>query len=184
MHYRTGTYVAFDGLGEMDPSKSDFRYYAALQAWDANKDIDFTFTNSHDKTWAVRDDSLRATLKARICERLSKSKNMIVVLSEETRKSGSMLSFEIEKAVDVYGLPLIIAYPDFNYILNVESHRRVWPTALCSRIDDGSARAIHVPFKKEPILAAIGQFTVQDSSLTIGKHYYTLDTYRKWGLHA
>ena len=26
MHYRTGTYVAFDGLGEVDPSKSDFRY--------------------------------------------------------------------------------------------------------------------------------------------------------------
>ena len=39
---RTGTYVAFDGLGESDPSKSDFRYYATLQAWTANKNIDFT----------------------------------------------------------------------------------------------------------------------------------------------
>lgn len=28
MHYRTGTYVAFDGLGESDPAKSDFKYYS------------------------------------------------------------------------------------------------------------------------------------------------------------
>ena len=182
MHYRTGTYVAFDGLGESDPSKSDFRYYATLQAWDANKDIDFKLTNSHEKTYAVRDDSLLATLKARICERLSQSKNMIVVLSEDTRKSGSMLSYEIEKAVDVYKLPLIIAYPGFKSILKVDRHRSVWPKVLCSRIDDGTARAIHVPFKKEPILDAIDQFTVQDSSLTNGKNYYCIEAYREWGL--
>jgi hypothetical protein len=32
MPYRTGTYVAFDGLGEADPTKSDYKYYATLQA--------------------------------------------------------------------------------------------------------------------------------------------------------
>jgi hypothetical protein len=183
MYYRTGTYVAFDGLGEENPSMSDFKYYATLQAWDANKDIDFKLTNSHEKTYAVRDDSLLKTLKERICERLSKSKNMIVVLSEDTRKSGSMLSFEIEKAVDVYKLPLIIAYPGFKRILNVESHRPLWPTALIKRIDNGTARAIHVPFKKDPILDAIGQFTVQNSSLTTGMSYYNLEAYRAWGLY-
>lgn len=183
MHYRTGTYVAFDGLGESDPSKSDFRYYATLQAWDANNNIDFKLTNSHEKTYAVRDDSLRATLKARICERLSQSKNMIVILSEDTRKSGSMLSFEIVKAIDVYKIPLIIAYPGFQSIFHVDSHSSVWPTALSTRIENNTARAIHVPFKKKPILVAIEQFTVQNSSLTSGKNYYNLDTYRKWGLH-
>ena len=71
---RTGTYVAFDGLGQTDPSKSDFRYYSILQAWDANKSIDFKLTNSHEKTYAVRDTSSRATLYARIRERLSASK--------------------------------------------------------------------------------------------------------------
>ena len=182
MHYRTGTYVAFDGLGELDPSKSDFRYYATLQAWDANKDIDFKLTNSHEKTYAVRDDSLRATLKARICERLSQSKNMVVVLSEDTRKSGSMLSFEIEKAVDFYELPLIIAYPGFNSILHVESHRSVWPTALSQRIDNGTAKAIHISFKKDPIISAIKQFSVQQSSLSSGRDFYSPESYRNWGL--
>ena len=79
MGNRTGSYVAFDGLGEVDPSKSDFKYYATLQAWNANKDIDFRLTNSHEKTYAVRDDSSRETLESRICERLSMSKNMLIV---------------------------------------------------------------------------------------------------------
>lgn len=63
---RTGTYVAFDGLGQTDPTKSDFRYYSILQAWNANKNIDFKLTNSHEKTYSVRDTSLKATLYTRI----------------------------------------------------------------------------------------------------------------------
>lgn len=35
-------------------------------------------------------------------ERLSASKNMVVILSENTRKSGSVLSYEIEQAIDNY----------------------------------------------------------------------------------
>lgn len=76
---RTGTYVVFDGLGEIDPSKSDFRYYATLQAWAANKNIDFSFVNSHEKTYAVRDSSQRSTLYARIRQRLGASKNMVII---------------------------------------------------------------------------------------------------------
>ena len=182
MGNRTGTYVAFDGLGESDPSKSDFKYYATLQAWAANKNIDFRLTNSHEKTYAVRDDSLRETLKSRICERLSMSKNMLIVLTERTRKTGSMLSYEIRKAVDYYQLPLVIAYPEYEYILNVESHRNIWPDALRIRIDNGTAKAIHVSFKKDPIFDAISQFTVQDNSLTSGKNYYKRSVYEQWGL--
>ena len=66
---RTGTYVAFDGLGQSDPTKSDFKYYATLQAWTRNINIDFRFTDSHSKTYAVRDNSLKSTLYARIRER-------------------------------------------------------------------------------------------------------------------
>ena len=182
MGNRTGTYVAFDGIGESDPSKSDFRYYATLQAWVANKNIDFRLTNSHEKTYAVRDDSLRETLKSRICERLSMSKNMLIVLTRQTRKSGSMLSFEIQKAVDYYELPLIISYPEYKYILNVESHRDVWPDALRIRIDNRTAKAIHIPFAKDPVSDAISQFTVQDNGLTSGKNYYNRSTYEQWGL--
>ena len=104
MANRTGTYIAFDGLGQVDPTKSDFKYYGTIQSWDASKSIEFKFVNSHDKTYAVKDYSSRETLKARINQRLSVSKNFLCILSEDTRKSGSMLSYEIERAVDNYCL--------------------------------------------------------------------------------
>lgn len=93
MAYRNGTYIAFDGLGQSDPSMSDQKYYRTIEMWKGNDDIKFSYTNSHDKTYAVRDDSLCSTLKARIQERLRGSKNILVILSPDTRETGSMLSY-------------------------------------------------------------------------------------------
>lgn len=178
---RTGTYVAFDGLGQADPSKSDFRYYSLLQAWSANKQIDFKITNSHEKTYAVRDSSSRATLYARIRERLSASKNMVVILSENTRKSGSVLSYEIEQAIDNYKIPLIIAYPAYSAIWNVDDDLSVmWPTALSTRINMPGTEAIHVGFKKEPLMNAIPQFTINGEHLSSGRNVYSRDAYVTW----
>lgn len=178
---RTGTYVAFDGLGEDDPSKSDFRYYATLQAWSANKNIDFKLTNSHEKTSAVRETSTKATLYARIQERLRASKNMLVILTEDTRYTGSVLSYEIEQAIDVYRIPLIIVYPGYSAVLNVNSHSNVWPKALKERINNDGIQAIHIAFKKECILDAISQFYVNGKTLKGGKSYYDRDAYISWG---
>ncbi|ANB97005.1 TIR domain-containing protein [Vibrio parahaemolyticus] len=171
MANRTGTYIAFDGLGKTNPTESDFRYYSTLQAWSEGKSIDFKFVNSHDKTAAVRDTSLRSTLESRIRERLAASKNCIVILSDDTRKNGSMLSYEIEKAVDLYKIPLICVYTGYKTICSPRKLSGRWPDALATRIDDGSAKAIHVPFKKEILLTAINQFsvnaTVPSSSLVV-----------------
>lgn len=161
---RTGTYVAFDGLGKTNPTESDFRYYSTLQAWSAGKKIDFKFVNSHDKTAAVRDTSLRSTLESRIRARLAASKNCIVILSDDTRKTGSMLSYEIEKAVDLYEIPLICVYVGFEKINAPKALSARWPNELTTRIDNGTANAIHVPFKKEILLTAIKQFSVNANS--------------------
>lgn len=160
MANKTGTYIAFDGLGKTNPAESDFKYYATMQAWSVGKNIDFKFVNSHDKTAAVRDTSLRITLESRIRERLAASKNCIVILSDDTRKSGSMLSYEVEKAVDLYEIPLICVYVGYNKINAPEALSNRWPNALTTRINNGTAYAIHVPFKKEILLAAINQFSV------------------------
>ena len=183
MANRTGTYIAFDGLGQTDPTKSDFRYYSTIQAWDASKSIDFKFVNSHDKTNAVRDTSLKATLKARIQERLRVSKNVIVILSKDTRKSGSMLSYEIEQAVDRYKLPLIVAYTGYRAILRPKALSGRWPNALASRINNGSASAIHIPFAKEALLDAIDQFSVQGKKPKGGAlGHYGAQAHRNWDL--
>lgn len=41
-----------------------------------------------------------------------------------------MLNFEIEKAVDYYNIPLIIAYAKYNKIRDVDSLSEKWPKAL------------------------------------------------------
>lgn len=164
MANKTGTYIAFDGLGKINPTESDFKYYATIQAWSASQHIDFKFVNSHDKTSAVRDTSLRATLEARIRERLAASKNCLVILSSDTRKSGSMLSYEIEQAVDKYKIPLICVYTGYDTINAPKQLSSRWPDALTKRINDGTANAIHIAFKKEILLTAINQFSVNNQS--------------------
>lgn len=180
MANRTGTYFGFDGLGQTDPAKSDFRYYTAVQGWAAGKHIEFKFVNSHEKASAVRDTSKRATLEASIMKRLRASKNMVIILSNDTRKSGSMLSFEIEKAVDTFKLPLIVAHTGYQSILKPAALSNRWPTTLQTRINNGSAVAIHIPFKKDAILDAIGQFTVNSCNLIGGQNYYNRETQTRW----
>lgn len=182
MAYRSGTYIAFDGLGEVDPTKSDFKYFATLKAWNAHGGIDFQITDSHEKTAAVSDISKVRTLQTRIQERLRNSKNMIIVLSEDTRKSGSMLAYEVVQAVDNYEIPLIIAYAGYANITNVNAYSNYWLNALSQRINNGDAKAIHVSFKKEPILDAIKQFSVNDKMPSGSKIKYTDEAYRSWGL--
>ena len=182
MANRTGTYVAFDGLGETDPTKSDFRYYATIQAWNANNNIDFKITNSHEKTYAVRDTSSKATLYSRIQERLRASKNMLVIISKDTRYTGSVLSYEIEQAIEVYKIPLIIAYPGYSAILDVDGLSTLWPKALSDRIENNGVKAIHIAFSKDCILDAISQFHVNGKELSNGKNHYSRDTYVQWGL--
>lgn len=181
MANRTGTYFAFDGLGETNPARSDFKYYATVQSWDAAKGIDFRFVNSHDKAGAVRDTSKKATLVSSILQRLNASKNMIVLISSDTRKSGSMLSFEIEKAVDSYKIPLIIAYAGYDWITEPNVLSALWPTALATRLNNGTAKAIHVPFRKDAILDAIGQFSINGTQLQSSMIHYTRETQVNWG---
>ena len=182
MANRTGTYVAFDGLGKIVPSQSDQKYYRTLQMWDANNSMDFQFVDSHDKTDAVRDTSKPATLKARIQERLRASKNVVVILSSDTRKSGSMLSYEIEQAVDTYKLPLIITYTDYNVVLHPNLLSDYWPNSLSSRIGNAKGNMIHIPFTKKPIMDAIPRFTVNDESIGGNMVKYSAQAYRNWEL--
>lgn len=164
MANRTGTYIAFDGLGKTNPTESDFKYYATLQAWSVSKNIDFKFVDSHDKTAAVRDTSLRSTLKSRIRTRLAASKNCLIILSDDTRKYGSMLSYEIEQAVDIYKIPLICVYTGCETIDKPKELSKRWPDVLTKRINNRTADAIHIAFKKEILLTAISQFSVNNKS--------------------
>ncbi|MDO4569062.1 MAG: hypothetical protein Q4D38_01595 [Planctomycetia bacterium] len=206
MAYRNGTYVAFDGGGTSDPTVGDMKYYAMLQAWNKDKKHDFHFNDSHKKTYSVRDSSqMEATLKPRLLERMKNSKNMLLILSENTNWDRGLLNYEIEMAVDRYKIPIIAAYPGKTNIIYQEgiwyklyykqefypfpvlSGRTIdissrWPQALRSRIINGTARCIHIPFKMEPIVNALEQFTCFTNKLSSSRNTYDQKTYQKWGM--
>lgn len=183
MAYRNGTYVAFHAGGTSDPTKSDIKYYNTLKMWDAHKKIDFCLIDSHEKTSSVRDTSKKATLERALITRLKNSKQFLLILTETTKNDTDWVPFEIEYAVDICKLPLILVYPDFNSILAPDKLSNFWPSALKTRIENNNARAIHIPFKKEPLLDAISQFTVNNATYPLnGYGYYNEDAHKMWGL--
>jgi hypothetical protein len=195
MAYRNGTYVAFHAQGTNRPGESDIDYYNLMKAWSAKTDDDFTMINSHDKASAVRDSSKKSTLRASLQERLRNSRNMLLIIGDATRFDTDWVPFEIEQAVDTYGIPIIAAYPDQNVVMASSEMQKVmpgstnidlsllWPKALTDRINNKSAKVIHIPFKKAPLLAAINQFD-HDNMPATSISYYSADAHRGWGLLA
>jgi hypothetical protein len=174
------TYIAFDELCQTDPSPSDFRFCATIHRWVAEKNtFDVRYVDRQNKLYAVRKSSLRTTLTAKIKEHLAASRNILVILSGDTRKSGSMLGYEIEEAVDTFNLPLIVAYIDYKAVADPSDLSGYWPDALRQRINSGTARAIHIPFNKYAILDAAAQFTTSNRPLT-GVNHYTEYAHRKF----
>jgi hypothetical protein len=181
MAYRNGTYVAFHAEGTPDPTASDMKYYQLLKAWTERGDDDFSLINSHEKASSVRDSSKHATLRKSLQERLRNSRNMVLIIGQTTRFDTDWVPFEIEQAIDTYELPIIAAYPDYLNITAPAQLASLWPQSLATRISSQTARVIHVPFRKQPLADAIGQFDhnkLPNSALA----YYSIETYRAWGL--
>jgi len=181
MAYRNGTYVAFHANGTDIPTDSDIKYHNLMKAWTEKTDDDFSMVNSHDKASAVRDSSKKATLRASLQERLRNSKNMVLIIGETTRFDTDWVPFEIEQAVDTYEIPIIAAYTGYDSIQAPDQLSGMWPSALALRIRNKTARVIHIGFKKEPIKAAIEQFS-HNNMPTTPVSYYVREEYVKWGI--
>lgn len=184
MAYRSGTYVAFHADGNNIPGgKSDIDYYNLICAWDANKNHEFRLVNSHEKASAVRDSSKKSTLRASLQDRLRNSRNMVLIIGQTTRLDTDWVPFEIEQAIDQYKIPLIVAYTVFtDAIRNPSALAGYWPYALKTRIDNGTASAIHIPFKQAPLYEAIDQFSHDNLPLGGGLGIYSDPVYSSWGI--
>lgn len=181
MAYRNGTYVAFDGNGTTNPTEGDMKYYGLLQRWNSSRKFQLSFSDSHKKTYQVRDSSTKKVLEARLLERMRNSKNMILIISDDTNWDRGMLNFEIEKAIDLYEIPIIVAYAGENSVINPVQLSSKWPKALYERIVNKTAKCIHIPFREKAIATAIGQFSISNINELTALSYYGIDTYRNWG---
>jgi hypothetical protein len=186
MAYRNGTYVAFHADGNNIPGgKSDIDYYNLMKAWEAHKHHEFNIINSHEKASAVRDSSKRATLRASLIERLRNSKNMVLIVGETTKYDTDWVPFEIGAAVDVYKIPIIVAYTVYKTaIRNPKALSNYWPSALASRISNGTASAIHIPFRQTAIHDAITGFSHDKLPLGGGLGIYADSAYTIFGVEG
>ncbi|MEP9374059.1 TIR domain-containing protein [Mesorhizobium sp. KR1-2] len=182
MAYRNGTYIAFHAEGNPDPTASDIKYYRALMMWHANDKIEFKLVNSHEKVAAVRDTSQAATIKRSLRARLDNSKNMVLIIGQRTRFDMDFVPYEIAYAVDTCRIPIIATYPGQSVIRVPNALRSLWPEALRTRIDNGAASVIHIPFNQKAIQDAIGQFSHNNLPLGGGLGFYNDDAYRSFGL--
>lgn len=187
MAYRNGTYIAFHANGMTDPTASDIKFYNLMKAWTNKTDDDFSFINSHDKTSAVRDGSKRETLRSRLVSRLNNSKHLVLIIGKTTKDDTDWVPFEIEHAIDKCKLPVIVVYASSIYdtdyaVREPDKLSHYWPESLKQRIENGSVNAIHIPYKKAPLIDAISQFDVKKQPLGGGYGIYSEEANLSFGL--
>lgn len=181
MAYRNGIYVAFDGLGTTNPTQGDIKYFNILKGWKASNSTEFIFSDSHQKTNQVRDNTTIEYLKRVLRTRFSHSKSMILILTDNTRPNRELLNYEIKKAVQL-GLPIIVCYTVTEYpIFQVDIYEQYWPYELRIAIANNTAKCIHIPFRKRPILDAVAQFSIHSKNTLTSKSVYSLKAYQTFG---
>ncbi len=183
MAYRSGTYVAFHAGGHPNAILTDLRFYNLLKAWHKRDCIDFRMVDSHEKA-GVRDDSSRQQLKRVLAERLRNSRNMVLVLTRMTALDDDWVPFEIGYAIDTCKIPIIAAYPGYDYVQAPADLSALWPHALATRIRSASAHVIHVPFRQEPLRDAILSFGPDKYPGGQGLTYYSPEAYASWGINT
>ncbi len=126
---------------------------------------------------------MRTTLRHSLLERLRNSKNMVLVIGQTTCQDTDWVPFEIEQAVDTYGIPIIAAYTVYDKpIRSPSSWSGYWPKALALRINNETAHVIHIPFKKEALKDAISQFSHANPPKGKGLGVYGDEAYRFFGI--
>ena len=169
MANRTGNYCAFYVSEPFSESNlnafatKDFVTYSQLRMW-KGKDSSFPFVDSHDKNYNVRDGSdWEKTLKPRLHDRLSKSKNIVLVLSSVTKNSQALRE-EIDYCINTKGLPVIVIYPEYSNksdIINCTSKTfkkqitDLWDKLPIFRNSMNTVPTIHIPNNKTLIEAAL-----------------------------
>jgi hypothetical protein len=185
MAYRSGNYTAFYVAEPFHPSAlganatKDFQYYNTLRMW-KGADPAFPFTDSHGKTYSVRDGSdWESTLKPRLRERLRNSKNIVLILSSITISSRALRE-EIDYGINNQGLPAIVVYPEYSSKESLlsngslkQSVKNLWDRLPIFRDSISKVPTLHVPMTKEPIRTALqdGDFVV-GSGKSPGAYYY------------
>lgn len=188
MSYRNGNYSAFyvdepfseSNLGAA--ATHDYVYYNMLRMW-KGKDSSFSFNDSHNKNYNVRDGSdWEKTLKPRLHDRLNDSKNIILFLSSITKNSRALRE-ELDYGINTKKLPIIVVYPDYEQKSDIvdangnfkKSIKDLWDKIPVFRNNMDSVATIHIPCKQTYIKSALKDEDFMVSTMAKpGRYYYKL----------
>ena len=184
---RTANYTAFYVKEPFNESNlganatPDFLYYNQFRAWKA-VDSSFPFVDAHAKTYNVRDGSTWETLKQRLHDRLDVSKNIILILSNNTINSQALRE-EIEYGIKTKGRPVIVIYPDFNDKSDIwcltgmrKQVENLWDKLPKFRDNMDKVATLHVPYKKALITSALKDPDFKVQTMTdAGQYHYKID---------
>lgn len=166
MSYRNKTYVIFD-------ADEDMWAYAYMKGWKQNDNIDFNFFNAHDLK-PLTDTASEETVKRRLRERLSNTKQAIVLIGEKTKNLYRFVRWEMQVCLEL-DIPIIAVN------LNNKRHqddKRCPPIILDSNV-------LHISFKMKIIQYALDNFppfyTNRDPD-NPGPWYYPDTVYKELGL--
>lgn len=175
MAYRNKTFVSF--------ASEDIHCYRLMTAWKANKGIEFNFSDAHDINTAL-DTSQPETIKRRLRERLANTREVVLLVGDETRKkaarSTSFIYYEVE-VIRELGLPVIFA--NLNGSRESEEHRV--PAALVAPL-----YTISVSFQPAVVAYALDNFPAAfranpsktGTDKKTGLYYYKSSVYQELGI--
>jgi len=173
IHNYTAFYVSepFNESSLGAHATKDFCYYNMLKAW-KGLDNSFPFSNAHDTTYNVRDNSdWETTLKTRLRERLRNSKNIILFLSDNTSNSKALRE-EIEYGINTLNLPVIVVYPDLKTKEDLLTHdksnlnntvKNLWNKLPVFKDSKFKVPVLHIPMNKDVI-----RDSLNDSNFRVG----------------
>ena len=187
MSNRTANYAAFYVKEPFNESNlganatPDFLYYNQLRAW-KGADSSFPFVDAHAKSYNVRDGSEWETLKKRLHDRLSASKNIVLFLSDNT-KNNTALREEIDYGINTKGLPVIVIYPGFKEKSDIccstgirKQVKDLWDKLPVFRDSMSKVATLHIPYKKSLIVSALKDDDFKVQTMTkAAAYYYKLD---------
>lgn len=148
----------------MFDADTDIRYYRLMTAWKENKKIEFNFHNAHELN-NLRSTASEDQIKRKLRERMSNSKQAILLVGKNTKNLYKFVRWEIEVALSL-DLPIIA--------VNLDKENR--ETALIPPILRDKAYFVNVPFELEKIKYALDNFPDeyhQEKSNGPSSRYYT-----------
>lgn len=145
-------------------SSTDITYYRLMQAWKANKNIDFNFTDCQLRQEVNSENE--AYIKRKCRERINMSGKYVLLIGQDTRSKHKYVRWEAEVAIEK-GCTIIGVNLDGSRVMN---------EITCPPIirDIG---AIFVPYSPNIVGYAIENYIMQNG----GWYYYTDAVYKELG---